>query len=92
MGFWRVPGKPRDVARWLRKHPPASAQGVGSGGPHPWFLQFPFPDQPGVNDHFLTITLAAAKGGGTAVRADGTAIWLPRRGRGPGHQGQPHER
>jgi hypothetical protein len=92
MSFWHVSGKPRDVARWLRRHPPDHIDGIGTDGPYPFGVQFGFADQPGVNDHFLTITLARAKGGGTAVRADGTAVWYPNRRRQPSRQGEGHAR
>jgi hypothetical protein len=77
MSFWHVPGKPRDVEQWVAEHPPAHFYGFGRGGPRPLFVEFTFVDKPGVTDRSLDIELWAAKGGGTAVRVDGVAVWLP---------------
>lgn len=83
MSFWQVPGNPRDLERWVIQHSPARLQGVERAGPRPLFVEFLFADQPGVTNHLLSIELAPAKSGGTAVRADGVAVWSSRRERPP---------
>jgi hypothetical protein len=77
--FWRAPGKPGAVAAWIQHHAPSRNTGVGTAGRSPWFVEFGFRDQRGVTDRFLMVTVAAAKGGGSALRVEGVAVWLPRR-------------
>jgi len=79
-GFWDVPGKPSSVQLWISKHPPRhvithTKTAVVAGS-----IDFEFGNQPGVTYRYLHVTVAAAKGGGSAVRGDGWAIWVPRKG------------
>lgn len=81
--FWRVPGDPWDVFSWLKKHPPAGTYvgGTGGGGNRDgmqvWNVSFARAGIREVMDsRELSVTLAKATGGGTAVRADGVAIWI----------------
>jgi hypothetical protein len=78
-GFWRVPGKPSSVRVWISKHPPPHVTVVSTGWV-PRSVVFEFPTQRGVPYRYLQVAVAAAKGGGSAVRGDGEAIWVPRRG------------
>jgi hypothetical protein len=84
--FWRVAGEdPAAVLSWFEAHVPAGSSltenGSGSG---PGFefsaLGFSFPDITGVLDsRELGVTIAAARGGGTAVRADAQDVyWIPK--------------
>jgi hypothetical protein len=82
-GFWRVPGAPSSVWNWIRHHPPLHAGGVDStvsgpaGRPVIWGISVPFKGQPGVEGRAVDISIAAARGGGTAVRVDSTAVRIP---------------
>jgi hypothetical protein len=79
-GYWRVPAKPEAVIAWIEAHRPArSMPAVSRDGPgnQPgasrafWFASFSFPaKQPDVSLEVLVV-VEAAKGGGTALRADG---------------------
>ncbi len=84
--FWRVAGEgPTAVLSWFEAHVPAGSSltenGSGSG---PGFefsaLGFSFPDITGVLDsRELSVTIAAAPGGGTAIRADAQDVyWIPK--------------
>jgi len=79
---WRVPGAPRRVLGWIKAHPPAGSTvfSTGSDGRYgktsSWFVTFALPPAPGVYQQGVGIGVMAAKGGGSAVRADGWAIWL----------------
>jgi hypothetical protein len=82
--FWRVPGTPADVWSWIQEHPPAGNQGgVGASqslpGPFQGFVYFSYPTTKKVDYRQLVASVAAAKGGGTAVRVDGLDAWIPRR-------------
>ena len=44
---------------------------------------FGYRDQRGVAYRFLNVAVVAAKGGGSAVRVDGVAVWEPRAGTSP---------
>jgi hypothetical protein len=82
--FWRVPGAPSSVRRWIRKHPPRHVKTILiAQGPSYSFVAFTYSDQQGVTNRVLQLTVAAAKGGGSAVRADGLAAWEPRKGQSP---------
>ncbi len=84
--FWRVPGQqPDDVLAWFKAHVPAGSSLTSSGegsGPNFSFsaLGFSFPDITGVLDsRELSVTIAAAPGGGTAIRADAQDVyWIPK--------------
>jgi hypothetical protein len=81
--FWRVPGDPQTVMAWIKAHAPAGARvsGTGSGGVYGttvmWSLTFSLRPVPGViSEEGLGVAVTAARGGGTALRADGWAIWI----------------
>lgn len=89
--YWRAPGSPQTVIRWIKAHPPAGAISPppkhGSGGifnyPGPgrktvWSdVAFGFAAARGkLNLVGLQVTVAPARGGGTAVRADAFAVWV----------------
>jgi hypothetical protein len=84
--FWRVAGEdPAAVLSWFRAHVPADSSLTTSGsGSGPGFqfsaLGFSFPDITGVLDsRELSVTIAAAPGGGTAIRADAQDVyWIPK--------------
>jgi hypothetical protein len=81
--FWRVPGEPWQAIRWIKAHPPAGARifvesrGGKLGAPAVWAVSFARRPVWNVLDgRQLAVTVAAASGGGTALRADGLATWL----------------
>jgi hypothetical protein len=84
--FWRVAGEdPAAVLSWFQAHAPAGSSLTTSGsGSGPGFefnaLGFSFPDITGVLDsRELGVTIAAARGGGTAIRADAQDVyWIPK--------------
>ena len=80
---WRVPGDPRALFSWIKAHPPTGSKisTWGSNGQWgrtvSWDVTFALPPVPGrVYQEGLGIEVSAAKAGGSAVRADGWAIWL----------------
>jgi len=78
-GFWRVTGKPSAVWAWVRNHPPPHVRWIAWAESEPVSsVDFGFADQRNVISRILKVTVAAAKGSGSAVRADGVAVWLPR--------------
>jgi hypothetical protein len=81
--YWRVPGSPQSVLAWIAAHPPAGGRAVGEGSypaPHGhgtiFDARYNFRSQRGADYRSLTFELTMATGGGTAVRADGQAIWI----------------
>ena len=82
--FWRVPGAPKQVLAWIESHPPAGSrlgmggESVSSGsGVITAFDGFGWPIVPGVLSYReLLVTVAQARGGGTALRADAQSVWL----------------
>ncbi|MGZ4178947.1 MAG: DUF4232 domain-containing protein, partial [Solirubrobacteraceae bacterium] len=84
--FWRVAGDPKTVFDQIRAHPPAGARvaltGTGSrnGTPVAWSLVFSYPPVPGrILERGVGVGVTSARAGGTAVRADGYAVWqIPR--------------
>ena len=81
--FWRVPGDPHAVIDWIEAHHPAGAttSSTGSesrdGAPVTWSVIFAFTGiVRGVSEEVLGVGVTGAKGGGTAIRADGLAVWL----------------
>jgi hypothetical protein len=83
--FWHVPGKPAAVWSWIRHHPPKHTEVtllVGSNSA-PRSVSFGFANQPAVTDRQQEFTVAAARAGGTAVRADGFAVWERHKGQSP---------
>jgi hypothetical protein len=79
--FWTVPGAPGDVLSWIEAHPPAGAKlmmtGAATRGTTSEWAGFSFlaPRGGGAPSELLLITVTAARGGGTALRADGQVIW-----------------
>ena len=81
--FWRVPEQPAAVWSWLKAHPPSQHTSVAAdarSGPFLGQVYVGFPVQLGVGSRFLKFRVVAAKGGGSAVRADGVAVWEPHPG------------
>jgi hypothetical protein len=81
--FWRVPGKPSAVIAWIERHPPAGSTSSGDGGGGSggvtlhWNVTFGYPAIAGrISSRTVTVTTAAARGGGTAVRVDSEAVWV----------------
>jgi hypothetical protein len=83
-GFWRVPGLPDAVYAWIVAHKPRGSffSGCSCVGGTPYYLTYAYPSRRwGVDQRAVQIGVDAARGGGTAVRADGQAVWLlPRPG------------
>jgi hypothetical protein len=81
--FWRVPGDPLAVLDWITAHAPTGSRMAmrGAGGVNGMvtsrYVGFSFggfrTEWP---SETLLVTLTAAHGGGTAVRADGQVVWL----------------
>ena len=80
--FWRVADSPEAVYGWITAHPPAGTQKNGTGsydGPNGSDQSVTFTrasTNPGVEEEALQVTVAAARGGGAAIRADGQAVWI----------------
>lgn len=86
--FWRVSGSPSSVLSWVQAHPPAGGQGNENGfsgnffgnAPSVSFTGFRFAPVKGVlTSRELTVEVAPAKGGGTALRADAEVVWFVKR-------------
>jgi hypothetical protein len=81
--FWRVPGDHFGVYDWIRAHPPPSSVQRVSGGEGvngsivTQYVGFSFGGFPTEwPSETLLVTVTAARGGATAVRADGQVVWL----------------
>jgi hypothetical protein len=77
--FWRVPGQPGAVYAWILAHKPrgSSFEGCSCDGSAPYDVSYAFPSQrKSVDNRAVQIGVDAARGGGTAIRADGQAVWL----------------
>lgn len=81
--FWRVPEQPRTVKRWIEAHRPAHwTEPVWSGEGIPWGALFEPPNGSGpierevISSEDLVSSVAAAKGGGSALRVDAQVIWI----------------
>ncbi|HWE33599.1 MAG TPA: hypothetical protein VG410_08950 [Solirubrobacteraceae bacterium] len=91
--FWRVANeRPGAVLAWFQAHPPAGSSRGGSGSASgPGYtsdsLVFQFPSISGaISSRQLVVSIAAARGGGTAVRVDAEDVWFvprPKRERVP---------
>jgi hypothetical protein len=79
--YWNVPGRAGRVARWIRAYAPANANGSygGSESNGVFSLGWSFVYTPKVTLRSLDVEVAKAKGGGSAVSADGVAVWVPTR-------------
>ncbi len=84
--YWSLEGDPQTIFGQIKAHPPAgariSASGTGSvnGIAQSWDVTFSFPAVPGrIVERGIGIELSAGRSGGTAIRADGYAVWeIPR--------------
>lgn len=84
--FWRVPGRPTAVLAWLEAHTPAGAghpqlaRRFNGSTPIEWFLEVSLAETPArpayIASERLEIALAAARGGGTGLRADVRVDWV----------------
>lgn len=81
--FWRVPEIPAALIGWLRRHPPGGTRlsTWGSGGNRGvasvWMRGYSYRTLPqGIYKAELDFAIAAAKGGGSAVRVDSFAAGL----------------
>ena len=81
--YWTVPGTPQSVFSYIESNLPAGSTNAGTshstvhGRPSTSTVMFSFGVDPSMlqlND--LDVTVAAAAGGGSAVRADGVAQWI----------------
>ena len=85
---WRVAGTPAALIGWLRRHPPTGTRlsSWGSSGrrgvPYVWTRGYSYRRLPrGIYEAELDVAIAAADGGGSAVRVDSFAAGLvPRPG------------
>lgn len=89
--YWRVPGAPATVLAWIDAHPPANSRTRGpftraspKVGPVVAGQVFTFgavqllriKPSDTVISRQLAVEVTKAKGGGSAVRADGQAVWI----------------
>jgi hypothetical protein len=83
--FWRVPGDAGQVFTWIEAHPPPGSKRTMTvtavGGARVRSVGFSFvpPSWGGAPSETLLVTVAAARGGGSALRADAQVVWLRRR-------------
>jgi len=84
---WRVPGRPREALATVRGSHPAGlpVDGEGSGGSRGvdgrevedfWYVSFRAAPRRGLGSEQLSLSMTAAPGGGTLLRADGQVVWL----------------
>ena len=87
-GFWQVEGDPQQVLAWTASHVGRTHTTGGlttnlpvSGRPETvWELDYGLPPVPAVEDsRELTVEVADAGGGQTAIRVDAQVTWLPAR-------------
>lgn len=79
--YWHVPAGVDATMAWIRAHRPRGLRlaGTTSGSGPSYFMLgvgYSEPDRPGMQDLELAIGVATLPGGGSAIRADGMAIWL----------------
>ncbi len=81
--FWRAPGTPAALLDWLRRHVPAGTRLSSSGsggnrtGTYMWMHAYSYRKLPAaIFEAELDFAIAAASGGGTAVRVDSFAAGL----------------
>jgi hypothetical protein len=80
--YWTLSESPSSVSDYVWLYPPAGSQysGLEIGGfpPYFWSEIRTFPGATGrLSSEMLQVSVAAAPGGGTAVRADAEVIWRP---------------
>jgi hypothetical protein len=80
--FWRVPGQPKQVIQSIEQHPPQGAQLMSRGSSGTagqttsWGATFSFADTSGrLATVWLSVGVAQAAGGGTALQADALVVW-----------------
>lgn len=80
--FWRVPGQPEQAIQWIEQHPPQGAKLMSSGSSGTagqttsWGATFSFTDTSGkLATVWLSVGVARAAGGGTALQADALVVW-----------------
>jgi len=87
-GFWQVTGDPQQVLAWTASHVERGHTSFGvitnlpvSGRPETvWERDYALPPVPGVEDtRELTVEVADAGNGQTAIRVDAQVTWLPAR-------------
>jgi hypothetical protein len=87
-GFWQVKGDPRQVLAWTASHVGRThtTGGLETNLPVPgrpetvWELDYALPPVPAVEDtRELTVEVADAGDGQTAIRVDAQVTWLPAR-------------
>jgi hypothetical protein len=87
-GFWQVKGDPQQVLAWTASHVGRSHTSLGPitnlptpGRPETvWERDYVLPPVPGVEDtRMLTVEVADAGNGQTAIRVDAQVTWLPAR-------------
>ena len=87
-GFWQVEGDPQQILAWTASHVGRTHTTGGlttnlpvSGRPETvWELDYGLPPVPAVEDsRELTVEVADAGGGQTAIRVDAQVTWLPAR-------------
>jgi hypothetical protein len=87
-GFWQVKGDPQQVLAWTASHVGRSHTSLGPitylpvpGRPETvWERDYVLPPVPGVEDtRELTVEVADAGNGQTAIRVDAQVTWLPAR-------------
>jgi len=82
--YWRVSSGIEATIAWIRAHPPDGLRASGStSGAAPSYrmlgIGYSEPDRRGIQDLELTIGVVTLPAGGSAIRADGMAIWLDAR-------------
>jgi hypothetical protein len=87
-GFWQVKGDPQQVLAWTASHVgrPHATGGLTTNFPVPgrpetvWELGYELPPVPAVEDtRELSVEVADAGNGQTAIRVDAQVTWLPAR-------------
>ena len=84
---WRLRAGPQAVLAAVRRNHPGGLRvsGGGSAGKHSpgqpevedwWYVTFEASSLPGLGEATLSLSMAAASGGGTLLRADADVIWL----------------
>lgn len=77
-GFWRVPGDPAEVLDWIKAHSPAGsgASYSGTSGDKEGITAQWMGFSVGGSSETLVFGVAAARGGGSALRVDAQVVWV----------------